>query len=48
MNISNIPYVQSWLEQFHKEDRQVAKRLLDQLVYVKSDDVMGALKGMRV
>jgi hypothetical protein len=44
MNISNIPYVQSWLEQFQKEDRQVAKRLLDQLVYVKSDDVMGALK----
>jgi hypothetical protein len=45
VQISAIPSAQSWLNQFLPEDRKTAEKLLDQLVYVTSEDVTSALGG---
>jgi hypothetical protein len=43
VKISTIPSAQNWLEQFLPSDRKTAEKLLDQLVYITTDDVMSAL-----
>jgi hypothetical protein len=47
VQISAIPSAQSWLNQFLPKDRKTAEKLLDQLVYVTSEEVTSAL-GSRV
>ncbi|CAM3845347.1 MULTISPECIES: phosphoribosyltransferase-like protein [Pseudoalteromonas] len=47
MKISAIPSAQSWLEQFLPIDRKIAENLLDQLVYITTDDVINTL-GVRI
>ncbi len=43
MKISSIPSTQNWLNQFLKEDRKTAESLLDQLVFVNTDEVILSL-----
>ena len=44
MNISSIPSAQGWLNQFFPDDRENAKKLLDQLVYISTDEVVNSLE----
>jgi hypothetical protein len=43
VQISTIPSAQNWLNQFLPEDRKIAEKLLNQLVYVASEDVINDL-----
>ncbi|MFT6833995.1 MAG: hypothetical protein ACJA0H_000021 [Francisellaceae bacterium] len=43
MNISAIPSAQKWLSQFLPQDKPIAEKLLNQLVYISTDDVVSAL-----
>jgi hypothetical protein len=43
LKTSAIPNVQQWLSQFLPEDKETAEKLLDQLVYISTDDVVSAL-----
>lgn len=45
MKISAIPSAQCWLGQFLPADRKTAESLLDQLVYITTDDVVNTLGG---
>jgi hypothetical protein len=47
MKLSAIPSAQKWLSQFLPEDKRTAENLLDQLVYISTEDVVNAL-GERV
>lgn len=47
MKISAIPSAQSWLAQFLPIDRKIAENLLDQLIYINTDDVVNTL-GVRI
>ncbi|WP_076538359.1 hypothetical protein [Shewanella sp. UCD-KL21] len=42
--LSNIPATQDWLSQFLPQDRPVACNLLDELIYIPTDDVVSDLK----
>ena len=42
--LSNIPATQDWLSQFLPQDRPVACKLLDELVYIPTDRVISDLK----
>ncbi|MGS0824940.1 phosphoribosyltransferase-like protein [Shewanella sp. 0m-8] len=42
--LSNIPATQDWLSQFLPQDRPVACKLLDELIYIPTDRVIGDLK----
>jgi len=44
LNISNIPSAQGWLNQFLSKDRKTAEKLLDQLVYITTDEVVNSLE----
>lgn len=45
MNISAIPSAQKWLSQFLPQDKPIAEKLLNQLVYIPTEDVVSALGG---
>jgi hypothetical protein len=47
MQISATPGAQQWLSQFLPKDRGTAEKLLDQLVYVSTEEVINAL-GIRI